>query len=289
LASLKDFVASHVDKGIFIILGRRQSLDQLTDGTPDFTQWAEFHCLSLELPPLYERRADIRPLGEFFLQQAEVKLALSEAAWALLENYNWPENGVQLQAVLKKAASLASGSLSSEQLQEWFPSLCAAPIPSLAQLAAPPEATSAVAPSSIEPVLQNSLQERRLSAFAWFGLQRPENEHPALVRALDFIWNHYQQALALADVASKACISASHLSYLFKLRLQRSFKQIMTEIRIDKAKHIFENMPARQITQVCLDVGFADLSHFEKTFKRMVGLNPRCYRQQFRPPLSTQS
>jgi AraC-like DNA-binding protein len=39
-------------------------------------------------------------------------------------------------------------------------------------------------------------------------------------------------------------------------------------------------MPNQRITDICFRVGFGDLSHFEKTFKRLVGSNPREYRRQ---------
>jgi AraC-like DNA-binding protein len=283
-AYLRDFSVS-IDKTLVLLVGSRsntQKAIQENSIASSFVEWFEFHGLSVHLPRLRERVQDIKSYCDQFLRYAKLELRMSHDAWELLENYAWPENGAQLQAVLRKAATLADGELNSCDLLQLFPSM-------KGQLLRP--VTAALAESEfLEPIVgaPNSLEQRRSSIFAWLGLKQPASEHPALIRALEHIWKHYQQALTLTSVADKACVSSSHLSYLFKQRLQRSFKQIVTEIRIDKAKHIFENMPARQITQVCMDVGFADLSHFEKTFKRIVGLRPRCYRQQFRLPLSTQ-
>ncbi|MGW9229144.1 AraC family transcriptional regulator [Streptomyces niveus] len=33
------------------------------------------------------------------------------------------------------------------------------------------------------------------------------------------------------------------------------------------------------MTDVALQVGFGDLSHFEKSFRRLVGVSPRSYRR----------
>ncbi len=281
---LRDFSAKLV-QDLSLMFGSRtsvQSVNLENESISSFNEWIEFHCLSVKLPRFQERVQDIKAFAESFLFHANLTVELSDDAWELLQNYAWPENGTQLQAVLSKAAILAEGELNASHLLDWFPSLQADLTRPSASLRSDPE--DDVPPKAV----QNTLEERRDSIFAWFGLKQPENEHPALIRALDYIWKHYQQALTLDEVAAKACVSSSHLSYLFKKRLERPFKQILTDIRIDKAKHIFENLPARQITQVCMDVGFADLSHFEKTFKRMVGQKPRCYRQQFRAPLSTQ-
>lgn len=282
-AYLRDFAAKFCQQTL-LILGCRTEASMLSphrENTIQFVEWADFHGMSVHLPPLRERVADIRPLSEHLLQEERLELDLSTDAWETLESFLWPENGCQLNAVLRKAAALAQGALCAELLLEWFPTLRRHQ--QMVIRGEPQENNTEHDESAL------ILSQRRDCIFKWFGLTQPENEHPALMRALEYIWKHYQSALTLTTVADKACVSTSHLSYLFKQRLQRSFKQILTEIRIDKAKHIFENMPARQITQVCMDVGFADLSHFEKTFKRMVGLKPRCYRQQFRQALSTQT
>jgi len=121
-------------------------------------------------------------------------------------------------------------------------------------------------------------------------IQSPLNyakEHPALEKAVRYLGENYKVDLSMVELAQKCFVSSSHLSFLFKSRLGKTFKQLLTEIRIEKAKELFQTMPARQITQICSDVGFIDLSHFEKTFKKHVGLSPSRYRAQFRTPLST--
>lgn len=281
---LRDFV-TRPKADFMLILGSRcvADIDALTaPECNEFLAWAEFHCVCVRLPRLQERVHDIRAFVQGFLTDNQLDLSINPAALAVLEAYSWPENACQLQSVLRKSAHLVTNELCDQQLLNWFPALRCQSL----QLV---KTTETAIPQAADFRSLSHISKRRHSFQAWFGVTQPELEHPALMRALEHIWINYPQPLALNNVAAKACVSPSHLSYLFKQRLQRSFKQILTEIRIDKAKHIFENMPARQITQVCIDVGFADLSHFEKTFKRVVGLNPRCYRQQFRQPLSTQS
>ena len=48
------------------------------------------------------------------------------------------------------------------------------------------------------------------------------------------------------------------------------------------AKQLIDESPMMKVTEVCLQSGFGDLSHFEKMFKRNVGCTPRQYRQKER-------
>jgi DNA-binding NtrC family response regulator len=61
--------------------------------------------LLLRVPPLRERRADIRPLAERFA--AAYELVLPEPAVALLERLDWPGNVRQLQTVIDRSCAIA--------------------------------------------------------------------------------------------------------------------------------------------------------------------------------------
>jgi len=73
--------------------------------------------LLLRVPPLRERRADIRPLAERFA--AVYELVLPEPALALLERLDWPGNVRQLQTVIDRSCAIAGkgGALTLELVQ----------------------------------------------------------------------------------------------------------------------------------------------------------------------------
>ena len=108
------------------------------------------------------------------------------------------------------------------------------------------------------------------------GLQRL---HPGLQKALEHIALHFQDPISLQQLARHACVSSSHLSYLFKKTLGISFKPFLVLVRIQKAAHLLIEQPFRGITEVALEVGFGDLRHFERMFKRLLACSPRAYRQ----------
>jgi DNA-binding NtrC family response regulator len=75
------------------------------------------------LPPLRERREDIRPLAQRFItfwnKQYSEQRFLTEDALVLLESYSWPGNVRELQNAIRSAAcSSASAALGPESLSE---------------------------------------------------------------------------------------------------------------------------------------------------------------------------
>ena len=72
------------------------------------------NVVSVNVPPLRQRKGDIRVLSEFFLDRfvEEMKVerkTLSEEAIEALERYHWPGNVRELENVLKRAVLLSPG------------------------------------------------------------------------------------------------------------------------------------------------------------------------------------
>jgi AraC-like DNA-binding protein len=84
----------------------------------------------------------------------------------------------------------------------------------------------------------------------------------------------------MTELAGVAHVSASHLSCLFRTGLGSPFKTFLVRLRIERAKQRLRADPRAQIKAIAADVGFADLSHFERCFRRCVGINAREYRRE---------
>src|SRR4029079_5182622 len=74
------------------------------------------NVLTVELPPLRERGADVIVLAEYFLDQYGDRenpacTRVSEAARQKLCGYSWPGNVRELQAVMQRAALLKSAGI----------------------------------------------------------------------------------------------------------------------------------------------------------------------------------
>jgi DNA-binding NtrC family response regulator len=70
--------------------------------------------LVLAIPPLRERRSDIRPLAERFIadiaESQRRAIAISPAVMTMLESYAWPVNVLELRHCIEHAAILCKGS-----------------------------------------------------------------------------------------------------------------------------------------------------------------------------------
>jgi DNA-binding NtrC family response regulator len=95
---------------------------RIEEGTfrPDL--YYRLNVVHLRLPPLRERREDIRPLAEQLLAKFCASTGLpaktiSDDAWRALLNYRWPGNTRQLQNAVERAAAL-TGAATDIHLQD---------------------------------------------------------------------------------------------------------------------------------------------------------------------------
>ncbi|RBP53113.1 helix-turn-helix domain-containing protein [Arenicella xantha] len=234
--------------------------------------WQELDYLSIELPSLRDRRGDIREMTEHYLRKLSHinKVSLSSDCMELLERFDWEDNIQQLERVISKLVLMSD----SSHLE---PSGLLAIIPQLSdkqgQKIELPEAEFCEQSLTIADIATLIASDSYLGQVT---------HHPALEKAINYLAEQYSSDLTLSGLAEKAFVSASHLSYLFKHHLDSSFKQLLIQIRIAKAKLLLKEKPTCKITEIAFDVGFHDLSHFEKTFKRVVGISPGKYRRRRR-------
>ncbi|QQL44510.1 sigma-54-dependent transcriptional regulator [Sulfuriroseicoccus oceanibius] len=76
--------------------------------------------IPLSVPPLRERRSDIAPLSNFFLQELHTTIKggpskLSPTALKLLQEYPWPGNVSELKNSIQRAFALGGGELITEK------------------------------------------------------------------------------------------------------------------------------------------------------------------------------
>jgi DNA-binding NtrC family response regulator len=68
------------------------------------------NVISITLPPLRERRPDIRPLAEHFLRQLKAGARFAPETLEALERYDWPGNVRQLRNAIERATALGDAS-----------------------------------------------------------------------------------------------------------------------------------------------------------------------------------
>lgn len=97
--------------------------------------------------------------------------------------------------------------------------------------------------------------------------------------ALTYIEENYTQKLTLGEVAEKTYVSQWHLSKLLNRHTGQSFSDILNHVRIEHAKELLKD-PALRIGDISEQVGFLDLAHFSRVFKKQEGVSANEYRNQ---------
>lgn len=96
-------------------------------------------------------------------------------------------------------------------------------------------------------------------------------------KALQFMRENYSHKVTLTDVADNTFVSQWHLSKLLNKHTGQSFSELMNTIRIEEAKKLLEDASLR-VGDVAEMVGFADMAHFSRVFKKITGVSANEFR-----------
>jgi AraC family transcriptional regulator len=144
----------------------------------------------------------------------------------------------------------------------------------------------------IEDAMVELVEETIRSAYASYGEQRKREKHSRasadaarrhrdLTEAAKLAINESLGALpALGDLAQDLGCSPFHLSRIFHQTAGMSLRRYITRLRASVAAERLA-AGASDLTELALDLGFADHSHFTNTFRREWGLCPSRFRARF--------
>ncbi len=109
---------------------------------------------------------------------------------------------------------------------------------------------------------------------------RQKNAEPAIiVKAKQFISENYSESISLEQVAKAVNTSSFYFCKMFKRITGLNFTEYVSRVRIERAKNLLLN-PNLRISEIAFDVGFQSLTHFNRVFRKLVGLSPSNYRGQ---------
>ena len=85
-----------------------------------------------------------------------------------------------------------------------------------------------------------------------------------------------QKDMSLTSFATTRGVTVRHLQKLFEAE-GRTFSDYVLERRLERARQLLLNLAAtpRPISSIAFDLGFGDLSYFNRTFKKRFGTTPR--------------
>jgi LacI family transcriptional regulator len=99
--------------------------------------------------------------------------------------------------------------------------------------------------------------------------------------ALQFIRNHADVPIAIADILESVVVSRRSLEIRFRRCLDHSIEQEIRGVHITRAKQLL-GQTTMPITQVALNSGYRSSTGFSVAFRKETGMSPREYRKQWR-------
>ena len=98
-----------------------------------------------------------------------------------------------------------------------------------------------------------------------------------VTEAVKYIKEHFTEKITLSDVAASVNLNPTYLSNLMKKELNKSYQDIITDFRIEKAKTLIKNNDYK-IYEVGELVGYTNSFYFTRIFKKKTGHTPTEYK-----------
>ena len=123
--------------------------------------------------------------------------------------------------------------------------------------------------------------EARVLASSSFAHTETTMESRRVQKVKHYIDEHYAEPMKLADLADLAGMSPVAFSRFFRQRTGRTLSDYIVDIRLGHAARMLVDT-SRNISEICYECGFNNLSNFNRTFKSKRNYTPRDFRAMFK-------
>ena len=106
------------------------------------------------------------------------------------------------------------------------------------------------------------------------------NKNYAVNRIITYLNENYEDKISLEQIAHNMYLSPVYISKIFKEETGESPINYLIKIRLEKAKDILLNSEGGSIKSIANQVGYDDVYHFSKLFKKYYGISPLYYKKQ---------
>ena len=100
-------------------------------------------------------------------------------------------------------------------------------------------------------------------------------------RVMGFSFQEYHRTITIEEVAALVSLTPSAFCRFFKLRTRKTYLTFLNEIRLSQACSLLITTDLA-VSEICFQVGFNSLSHFNQSFRRLKGCTPTFFRQAIR-------
>jgi transcriptional regulator GlxA family with amidase domain len=132
---------------------------------------------------------------------------------------------------------------------------------------------------SVLHVLSTSNDMQLLSGATFSNINKSYNSR-RVEKVIDYLNQHFDKPISLADVANLANMTEVSFSRFFKQHTGISFIDNLLEIRLGHASRLLieTHLP---ISQIAFNCGFNNISNFNRIFKKKKGSTPKEFREDY--------
>ena len=108
----------------------------------------------------------------------------------------------------------------------------------------------------------------------------PDMEEQPMLGIVRYMQEHLSEEISLTVLAEEFHLSAQYISQLFKNEIGVNFLTYLTSIRMEQARKLLLST-SLSIAEISGKTGYSDYRVFTKVFKKIEGVTPSQYRQNF--------
>ncbi|MFC4775731.1 helix-turn-helix domain-containing protein [Paenibacillus sp. GCM10023252] len=107
-----------------------------------------------------------------------------------------------------------------------------------------------------------------------------EKRNKKLIEKVEqYILDHLEDGITLKDLAKQFLYSPNHLGQMFKEETSMHFSDYILNLRLDRVKQLLDD-PTMKIYEAADRLGFKNMTHFYRLFKKRFGISPGDYRKK---------
>lgn len=122
-------------------------------------------------------------------------------------------------------------------------------------------------------------EERRYLADEWFRPQLDGQAAAVVDIVLEYIFNNHAGTIKMSEAAALVGMTEPTFSKYFKRSTGQNFSDLTRKLRLAHARRLLERSD-KAISEICYEVGFSNLSNFNRHFLKDTGETPSRYRQR---------
>ena len=126
-----------------------------------------------------------------------------------------------------------------------------------------------------------SVSDYRVLASSSYAKTGYIEESRRVQKVKEYINEHYAEQLRLSDMAEIVGMSPVAFSRFFRQRTGRTLSDYIVDIRLGFAARMLVDS-SKNISEICYECGFNNLSNFNRTFKAKRHYTPRDFRAMFK-------